>query len=79
MKRGNWTDNPCYYVSVIDGNKSNVLAGPFKTHGEAKTMVDKARNAAQEYGDPKAWFYAYGTCKTPNGYRDGILNLQLGI
>ena len=78
-KIGNWRDNPCYYVSVIDGDRFNLLAGAFRTHEQALEMVDAARNAALEYGDPKAWFYAYGTCKMENGYNSGILNKKLGI
>jgi len=79
MKRGNWTDNPCYYVSVRDGQKFAYLAGPFRKHQEALDMVDAATKAAQNYGDPKAWFYAYGTCKAPNGHREGLLNKALNL
>ena len=79
MKRGNWTDGECYYVDVVDGPKVNLLAGPFRTHEEALKMVDPARDLALNYGDPKAWFYAYGTSKWANGYREGIFNKQLNI
>jgi hypothetical protein len=77
-KRGNWTDEECYYVSVVDGKRYNFLAGPFQTHQEALDRVDGARKIGQEM-DPKAWFYGFGTCKAPNGYREGLLNVQMGI
>lgn len=79
MKRGNWTDNPCYYVDAVDGNRLALLAGPFQTLPEAQTLVDKCNKLAQDYGDPRAWFYAYGTCKMPNGHREGLFNSQLGL
>ena len=76
MKRGNWTDNDCYYVSVIDGPQYALLAGPFKTHKEALNMVDTAKKKRQEL-DRKSVFYAFGTCKVENGHREGILNEYL--
>ena len=78
MDRGNWTDQPCYYVSVIDGPRHALLAGPFVTHREALDMVDAARRVAVEV-DRKSWFYAFGTCRAETGHCDGILNRQLGI
>ena len=77
--RGNWTDKECFYVSVIDGNRYNLLAGPFKDHQSALDKVDEVKEVALNYGDPKAYFYAYGTCKVPNGYREGILNSKIGL
>ena len=76
---GNWTVGECFYVSVVDAGRYQLLAGPFKTHQDALDMVDAARDAALNYGDPKAWFYAYGTVKMVNGHRSGILNGKLGI
>lgn len=66
-----------FYVSVIDGARHGFLAGPFQTHDEALAKVDAARAAANEV-DPRAWFYAYGTAKAPDGYdRPGVLNDKL--
>ena len=75
---GNWTDEPCYYVSVVDGPKFGVLAGPFRTHQEALDMVDNAREAAND-ADPWAAFYAFGTVKMSSGHHCGILNGKLGL
>ena len=66
-----------YYVSVIDGTDYRFLAGPFDTHAEALAKVDAARELAIDY-DQKAWFYAFGTARAPEGYnKPGIFNAQL--
>ncbi len=78
MKRGNWTDDPCFYVSVVDGPKFALLAGPFQTHQEALDMVDKARTEGEKH-DPWACFYSFGTVKMKNGYTEGSLNKYLGM
>ena len=63
-----------YYVSVLNGSKRGLLAGPYKTHQEALDMVEPAKKLAQEV-DSWDWFYAFGTCKTPDGYAgQGVLN-----
>lgn len=68
-----------FYVSAIDGPRHSFLAGPFDTHEEALGLVDTARQKANEI-DPKAWFYAYGTARAPEGYdKPGILNDLLGV
>lgn len=51
-----------YYVSVIDGKKSGMLLGPFDTHEAALANVDRGTKLAYD-ADPKAPWYAYGTCK----------------
>lgn len=33
MKRGNWTDNPCWYCSVRDAGRTALVLGPFATEG----------------------------------------------
>ena len=77
-KRGNWTDDNCYYVTCVDGSRVAQIAGPFQTKEQAEGMVDKANEVGCQV-DPKAHFYAWGVSKWKNGYRDGILNKQLGI
>lgn len=77
-KRGNWTDEPCYYVSIIDGPKFNVVAGPFRTHEKALEMVEPARKVGNEV-DMKSHFYGWGTVKMKNGHKEGVLNEHLGI
>jgi hypothetical protein len=54
--------DPGYYVSVIDGARSRLVAGPFSTHEEALAQVDPQRNHWYEL-DPKSWFYAWGTAR----------------
>lgn len=76
VAEANWTDDPCYYVSVVDGERYALLAGPFRTHEEALAHLGCAREHAYSV-DPRAWWYAYGTCKCPNGHRAGILNKAL--
>lgn len=57
MKRSNWTDDPCFYVSIIDGKQFNVVAGPFRTDKEAEGMVDYAREEGCKV-DPWSHFYS---------------------
>jgi len=78
MKRGNWTDGECYYVSIVDGDQFNIVAGPFETHKEALDMTERARKIGTEI-DWKSWFYGWGTVKMKNGHREGVLNKHLDI
>jgi len=59
-----------FYVSVVDGKRTGLLAGPFATHQEALDLVDDAKEKAIE-ADPFAGFYAYGTLSMANGQRKG--------
>lgn len=76
MHRGNWTDVPCFYVTVVDAGRVGYLAGPFRTHEAALAIVDKVRDMAVA-ADGYAHFYAYGTAKRPNGYLEGLFNSKL--
>ena len=78
MKRGNWTDGSCFYVSIKDGKRFALVAGPFQDHQEALDMVQIARQKGEEL-DTMSIFYAWGTVKMSNGYREGLLNQKLGI
>jgi len=78
MKRGNWTDNPCYYVSIVEGSKFGIVAGPFSTHREALDMVEPARKIGNE-NDRRGYLYTWGTTERENGYVEGSLNGYLGI
>jgi len=78
VDRGNWTDQESFYVSVIDGPRFNLLAGPFRTHQEALGMVEKTRTEGEKH-DPRAHFYGFGTVKMKDGHREGFLNQYLGI
>ena len=73
-----------YYVSVIDGSQKALIAGPFASHEQALLTVQSANDKACEL-DPKAWFYAYGTCSITRQLDDtrplpiGVLNKFLGF
>lgn len=68
-----------YYVSVIDGKRHDLLAGPFLSHQEALDMVEPARALTTQL-KPEAHFYGFGTCRTPEGVdRPGKLNERLGV
>lgn len=69
-----------YYVSMIDGPRTALLAGPFKNdHPAALALVDRAAKLAAEV-DPKAHFYAFGTARMPDDYtKPGVLNAALGV
>ena len=49
-----------FYVSVIDGKRRALLAGPYDTHAEALALVEQVRRKAYDI-DPKSHFYAFGT------------------
>jgi hypothetical protein len=49
-----------FYVSVVDGNRSGLLLGPFATHAEAIDQVESVRSWAVAR-DRRAHFYAFGT------------------
>ena len=67
-----------FYVSVVDGGRVGLLAGPFPTHKEALDLVDASKRLAQE-ADPFACFYAYGTLSMATGKRQGVFNRALDI
>ena len=77
-RRGNWTDDPCFYVDCVEGEKVAMLAGPYATHAEALAALPAVKIVAQQV-DARAHWYAFGTCRTPNGWREGVLNHTLGI
>lgn len=64
-----------YYVSVVrDANDYRLLRGPFvNDHAGALAAVDAARYRAYDL-DPRAYFYAYGTCRLDNDAGPGILD-----
>lgn len=63
-----------YYVSVLNNlGDARLLLGPFGQHGQALAHVSPAREIAQGM-DPKAFWYAYGTCRIAEDAGPGILN-----
>jgi hypothetical protein len=88
---GNWTDEPCFYVSVVDGAKYAFILGPFRTEAECREYAyletvdggDRGKHLAMIHKanelDPKAAFYGFGMCKAPNGHRSGVMNKYFGL
>ena len=73
MKLGNWTDDPCYYVTCRDAGRTGYLLGPYQTPEDALADVVKAKYHAEK-ADPWAAFYSFGTAKVASGRRAGVLN-----
>jgi hypothetical protein len=53
-------ETTAYYVTVIRGERTGWLLGPYATHAEALARVDAARIVAQTI-DPYTVFDAFGT------------------
>ena len=62
-----------YYVSAIDGPRAARVQGPFQTHAEALARVDAARSRAEKL-DPRACWYAFGTCRSETDLGPGWLD-----
>ncbi|HXN71505.1 MAG TPA: hypothetical protein VN861_03015 [Candidatus Acidoferrales bacterium] len=65
-----------YYVSCIDdGGKVFLMAGPYRTHGEALAAERRVCQVASDV-DGRAWFMAWGTCHKREGEElsAGVLN-----
>ena len=72
-----------YYVTAFDGSRYAKLLGPFTDdHQAALNHVEKVRAKAEQI-DPRAVFYAFGTCRIPPGdsvqVRAGVLNRYFGL
>jgi hypothetical protein len=53
---------PGLYVSIVDGTRFALVAGPYPTHDAAKADVERVRTCANKM-DPRAAFWAFGTCR----------------
>lgn len=70
-----------YYVTVVDrlandGSRDRIglLAGPFREHGDAESLITYIRNKAVEI-DRRAVFYGFGTVAMKPSYtKPGRLN-----
>lgn len=51
-----------YYVSIRDGNKTGLLAGPYSNHWQALQKVKLATDKAYTVNQGQAAFAAFGTC-----------------
>lgn len=67
-----------YYVTIRDGPRHGLLAGPFKdNHPAALAMVPKVRQLARELAPNQSAFAAFGTAWSPVDQGPGRLNDQL--
>lgn len=86
MPGSNWTDGPCFYVSVQDAGRTALVLGPFQQEADCRAWAyrdpadggdpdkcDRLRKEADKR-DPRSWFYAWGMVKMANGHREGVLN-----
>lgn len=65
-----------YYVSCIDDNgRYFLMAGPYRTHGEALAAERNACSIASNV-DGRAWFMSWGTSHLKDGQelKPGVLN-----
>jgi hypothetical protein len=53
-----------YFVSAVDGGRHWLLSGPYASHAAALADVDAAKKLAID-NDPRAHFFAFGTCRYP--------------
>lgn len=67
-----------YYVTIRDGPRHGLLAGPYKDdHPAALAMVPKVRRLAHELAPTQSAFAAFGTAWSPVDQGPGRLNDQL--
>lgn len=67
-----------YYVSAIDGARSALVRGPFRDdHAGALASVDSARERMIAI-DPRAHWYAFGTCRSDADLGPGYLDATEG-
>jgi hypothetical protein len=55
-----------FFVTVRDAGRTGFLMGPYATHADAISEVERGRELAQK-ANAWAWFYAYGTASAPAG------------
>jgi hypothetical protein len=91
MKIGNWSDEPCFYASCVDGGRMALLLGPFRNEEDCRKWSyydvesggDRWRHGAlcraAEAFDARAVFYAFGMVRMKDGSHIGKLNDQLRL
>jgi hypothetical protein len=69
-----------YYVTIHDGARFGLLAGPFRDdHQTAIDLVARCQDLAIQL-DPWAHFHAFGTARIDYDYgKPGKLNARLGL
>lgn len=71
-----------FYVSVVQGTRYGLLAGPFQTHAEAKALVPRVRALAERLAPRDSFGSAFGTSRVkgepfPEGLLNGFLSEEL--
>lgn len=66
-----------FYVSVIDGSRKGLLAGPFADHGEALALLEAVQTWVV-HRKPEAHFFGFGTARVeatrlPDGRLNGLV------
>lgn len=55
-----------YFVSALDGKRFALVSGPYvNDHAAAISDINECRSLVEEI-DPRAVFYAFGTCRLKN-------------
>ncbi len=62
-----------YYVSIIDGKRWGLLAGPYTSHQDAIAAVKPAKDAAYRVNPADAAFASFGTCRLEDNVGPGVL------
>lgn len=64
-----------FYVSVVQGTRYGLLAGPYETHAEAKALVPKVRELAERLAPRDSFGAAFGTSRVKGEpFPEGLLN-----
>lgn len=83
---GPWQDDPCFYVSILDGTRHALLLGPFRAESVCReyAYLDEESGGNREKHlamirraeelDAKSCFYAFGMVKVSDGHRCGVMN-----
>ena len=75
-----------FYVSVMDGRRKALAAGPFEHHQDALEAVEPVREYVMNH-DFKAAFYAFGTAgydvsdgnTPPTGKLNSVLEIEMPV
>lgn len=72
-----------FYVSIMDGSRKCLAAGPFADHQDALEAVDVVREYVMEH-DFKAAFYTFGTAgfegdNPPQGKLNSVLEIEMPV
>lgn len=63
-----------YCVSIVDGDRFNLLLGPFNNHQDALDKVNAVRDKAMEINRTEAVFAGFGTVRLEDYNKPGLFN-----